>query len=217
MFIIVDNGDSFSVSSLQHILEQRALPARTLNCRTDFQEIANDPVSGIFLSGGAPELDVRDPEILSKVPLDVACLINCTAPVMAICFGFELLIQLSGGIIAKLDTPVPQDCVNVDILAHKGIFAGLPKAVCMREFNSLGPMSVPTSFETLARSHRSSVEAVQHRSRAIYATLFHPEARDLNGRYQPGGEHIIENFIQICQKAAGSHSRHEATSENKGL
>ncbi len=197
-FIIVDNGDPYSVSSLQHILTERGLPHRTLSCKANFDAIAPDKVSGVFLSGGAPDLDVRDPDIAAKVPLDVACLINCTAPIMGICFGFELIIQLTGGEIVSLPTPVPAKCVEIEILLQEGIFLGLPRIVCMREFNSLGPAKIPHSFLVTAISARSPVEAVQHRSRSIFATLFHPEAADEKGHYQPGGKKIVNNFIDIC-------------------
>jgi GMP synthase (glutamine-hydrolysing) len=198
LFIIIDNGDPYSVSSLQYILSERGLPSRTLPHQGSYDAVAWEDVSGVFFPGGSPDLNVCDPDIASKVPLDVACLANCTMPIMGICFGFELLVQLAGGEIGDLPTPLPEQCVSIRILRQEGIFTGLPGTVCMRQYNTQGAVRVPSSFVVTACSERSPFEAVQHRWRPIYATQFHPEAQDPEGNFEPWGRRIVENFIDIC-------------------
>jgi anthranilate/para-aminobenzoate synthase component II len=176
----------------------RALAYKVLPRQTPYDVAAKEPLVGVFLSGGAEDLDVRDPLLFREISLDISCLVNCSVPVLGLCFGFEVIIDACGGEIVELDTKPPDHCVEVSVLVPGGIFEGLPSTICMREFNSQGTNTAPSTLTITASSNRSKVEAIQHRTRPIYGTQFHPEARDPEGNYRPGGLKIVNNFIDIC-------------------
>lgn len=200
MFLIVDNGDGHCVSSLCKILDDRGLPFQVASPDRSYGDVATAPVDGVFLSAGDESRHIREPLRLETMALDFACLAGTGAPVLAICYGFEFLISAYGGRIHKLDSPIPDRPVAIDILTTTGIFAGLPSRAEMWEFNGLGAIDLPPFLQVTAKSRRSPIEAVKHASRPIYGTQFHPEAV-VNGHSTEYGGRVIGNFIDLCLRA----------------
>jgi len=196
MFLIVDNHDPQSVAHLEGILRARGLPHVTADRTAPFSAVETLDLQGVLLSGGSG-IDVTDPLLFAQITLDIACVANLSVPILGICMGFEILVDACGGEVVSIGDP-PPDCVDVTVLDQTGIFRDIPEHVCMMEFNSLGARSVPACLRVTACSQRSPIEAIEHRSRPIYATQFHPEATDAAGRQNPLGIKIVNNFLDLC-------------------
>lgn len=196
MFLIVDNHDSMCVAHLSEILVSRHQPFIVRDRAATLDPCEALEFSGVFLSGGDTDLTV--PVDMNEISLDLACLGGVRAPIFGICEGFEITVAAFGGRIVKLDTPIPTDPVPITLLTDQWFFTGLPEHVAMLEFNSNGAASVPPFLEVTAFSERSAIEAVQHRTRPIAATQFHPEATDQNGNHLPEGMKVVNNFIDYC-------------------
>jgi GMP synthase-like glutamine amidotransferase len=76
------------------------------------------------------------------------------------------------------------------------LFRGLPKRMIMRCSHYCEVKKLPSSFELLATSAHSRIEAMRHRSRPLYGTQFHPEAFEAPFFH---GRRLLENFANIVR------------------
>src|SRR5207249_4212090 len=128
-----------------------------------------DP-KGIILSGGPnsvfePGAPTVDPKILDLGP-----------PVLGICYGMQLIAQLSGG-KATPATEREYGRAEVSVKESKGLFAGFEPNACVIVWASHGDRleSPPPQFRVTATSANAPVAGMQHATKPIFGVLFHPE------------------------------------------
>ncbi len=144
---------------------------------------------GIILSGGPNS--VFDPGAPTVDPV----LLDLGTPVLGICYGMQLIAQLSGGKV------VPSNAreygrAEIAVRENKGLFAGFePKATTI-VWASHGDRvdEAPPHFRVTATSANAPVAGMQHDTKPIYGLLFHPEVA-----HTPRGGEILHNFLfAIC-------------------
>jgi anthranilate/para-aminobenzoate synthase component II len=202
LYLIVDNHDSRCVNHLAAFLDHHGESWTVLDRAGPVGELDQSAIRGVFLSG-SDDLDLTMPVTLGEITADLLSLIELDAPVFGICMGFELIVTVFGSALEPVPGPLPAAWVPVNLKPGLEIFRGLPGEVAMPEFNRLRATAAPPGFEVVAWSGRSDVEAIVHRHRPIFATQFHPEAEDDQGRQSAHGLRILSNFLDLCR------SRHE--------
>src|SRR5215204_3118215 len=144
---------------------------------------------GIILSGGpssvyepgAPKCDPR--------------LFDLGVPVLGICYGMQLGVQVLGGQVkphharefgrAKLHLAQPND----------PLVRGLPQDTTVWMSHGDQVHDLPAEFIPLATTPTCPYAAAKHSSRPFYGVQFHPEVT-----HTPRGEQIFQNFLyEICR------------------
>lgn len=140
---------------------------------------------GIILSGGpasvlAPEAPQLDPAIL-----------DLGKPILAICYGFQLVVKMRGGKIRKGQV-AEFGPAQITQQTPSKILAQLPKTseVWMSHFDEV--TSLPAQWQTFASTKNCHFAAAGTEN--FFGVQFHPEV--LHTKY---GRRILANFGQLCQ------------------
>ena len=144
---------------------------------------------GLILSGGPSS--VYEP----GAPHCDPGLFTLGIPVLGICYGMQLIAQLSGG-KATPATEREYGRAEVSVKESKGLFAGFEPNACVIVWASHGDRleSPPPQFRVTATSANAPVAGMQHATKPIFGVLFHPEVA-----HTPRGGEILHNFLfDIC-------------------
>jgi GMP synthase (glutamine-hydrolysing) len=154
---------------------------------TNINKIKNKQVKGIILSGGPSSVyDKNAPRISTTF-------LNNGIPVLGICYGLQLLIDLFGGKVK----PALKREYGMSVLkcsVKSSLFSNLPleSTVWMSHADKVELLA--PEFESIAVTDNSNYAAVQHKERKIYGLQFHPEVH-----HTQYGMKILENFcFHIC-------------------
>jgi GMP synthase-like glutamine amidotransferase len=124
---------------------------------------------------------------------------NCNLPLLAICFGHQLLCSAFGAKTGTLPQPVIDKFEQVNVLQTGDIFArfkqgqALPLAQWHNDYVLKETLDV-AGFKLLADSASCPVEAVKHKTQLFFGVQFHPERATIKNETHPEGHKIIENF-----------------------
>ncbi len=144
---------------------------------------ARDP-AGLILSGGpesalAPGAPEMDREIL-----------GAGVPILAICYGMQLVARDAGGKLVPLDrAEYGPAALSIDD-GDSPLFEGVPgeSRVWMSHGDSV--VALPDGYRALASTARCNVAAMGNARKKIYGVQFHPEV--VHTQY---GRAILENFL----------------------
>ncbi|HYK83444.1 MAG TPA: glutamine-hydrolyzing GMP synthase [Gemmatimonadales bacterium] len=144
---------------------------------------------GIILSGGPSS--VFDPGAPSADPE----LLNLGVPILAICYGMQLVAHLAGGQV-RPSRQREYGRAEVTVRDAAGLFAGFEPEGCLTVWASHGDRieAPPPHYRVTASSGNAPVAGFQHDVQPIYGVLFHPEVA-----HTPRGGEILNNFLfGIC-------------------
>ena len=165
--------------------------------------------SGILLTGSV--LSVTDEEEW-MMPLGrwAVAAANQGIPVLAVCFGHQLVGETLGGRVVENRLDIEVGAVDV-MLTEKGrldpLFEGLPKQINVQASHSFVVSSLPPGAELLASNDNTEIQAFSY-GKSLRSVQFHPEMtastmeRLLSVRGYGGvvgdlghGRTILENWI----------------------
>lgn len=130
----------------------------------------------IILSGGGGEgLEIHDEHRPSKLWYEdeMRFVRTCQKPVVGICMGFEVISRAYGAKVAKLHRGVDQLFVEFNTTPDGAEILGKSSLKQFEAHDWYVPKA-PKDFRVLAKS-KTGIEIIQHRTRPIFATQFHPE------------------------------------------
>jgi GMP synthase (glutamine-hydrolysing) len=188
--LILDYGSQFTQLIARRIREASVYCEIHPAARgTDLAFIRSFDPKGIVLSGGPNS--VFDQGAPSADP----GILELGVPVLGICYGMQLIAQLSGG---KVTPSNEREYGRADITVREnaGLFAGFEARATTTVWASHGDKleQPPPHFRITATSANAPVAGMQHDSKAISGVLFHPEV----AHTARGGE-ILNNFLfGIC-------------------
>ena len=186
--LIIDYGSQFTQLIARRVREARVYseihpPHVTLDWIRGWKP------TGIILSGGPNSVYDEGAPTAPREILDVA-------PVLGVCYGMNLIVQLEGGRI----TPTSEreyGRAMLEIEEPGGLFEGFAGHEETQVWMSHGDQVVelPPGYFAIGRSGSSRFAAFRHESRPIFGVQFHPEvAHSLRGK------DIIANFLfGICR------------------
>jgi GMP synthase (glutamine-hydrolysing) len=185
--LILDFGSQFTQLIARRVREH-AVYCEVHPGTMSAAEIAAWKPAGVILSGGP--MSVYEP----GAPHADLALLDLGVPVLAICYGLQLLAHGMGGVVEpgeereygraqlKLARPDP---------LFAGESGGAERTVWMSHGDKV--IRLP-GFVVLATSDSSPFAAVRHETRPIYGLQFHPEVV-----HTEGGAEILGNFVHgIC-------------------
>src|SRR6185437_296893 len=166
--LIIDYGSQFTQLIARRVREARVYseihpPTRSLDWIRDWKP------TGIILSGGPNSVYEDGAPGLEPGVLDLA-------PVLAICYGMQLVAQNAGGAVKGAGRR-EYGRAELEIEEPDGLFAGFAAHECTTVWMSHGDHvdAPPPGYVVTASSRSVPVAAIRHRSRPVHGVQFHPE------------------------------------------
>ena len=185
--LIIDFGSQFTQLIARRVREQHVYceihpPSR------DVVWIQGWQPKGVILSGGPASVYGEG------VPTAQPELLGLGIPVLGLCYGMQVLAQLSGGSVVAADR---REYGRADVRVQggklfKGFIPGATTPVWMSHGDHVE--AVPPGWQLTASSENSPIAAIEHNSLPLHAVQFHPEVA-----HTPRGGEILANFLfEIC-------------------
>jgi len=146
---------------------------------------------GIIISGGPASVYEKDAPTISKEIFDLGI------PILAICYGHQLVGHLLGGkIIPGKGEYGYREIETLNV--SETLFDGLPKKIITWMSHGDQIIELPPGFEVIAESETCPIAAMVNRKKKITTVQFHPEVE--HTRY---GQEMINYFLRQTCKATG--------------
>ncbi len=186
--LILDYGSQFTQLIARRVREARVYseihpPTRSVEWIREWKP------TGIILSGGPNSVYEDGAPTVDPAVLDFA-------PVLAICYGMQLVAQISGGdVIAGGRREYGR--AEVDVIENSALFRGFQPQESTTVWMSHGDhVDVPPpGYVVTASSASVPIAAMRHESKPIHCVQFHPEVA-----HTPRGRELISNFLfDVCK------------------
>ena len=184
--LVVDFGAQYAQLIARRVREERVYSEIVPSSMPASEILARRP-RGVIFSGGpksvyapsAPSVDVE--------------LLEAGVPVLGICYGAQLLIQLLGGQVARTDkgefgrTPLQARSYSVLMDGWEA-----SSEVWMSHADSI--VEAPPGFSVTAATAEVAVAAFEDPARALYGVQFHPEVV-----HTERGQELLRRFLfEVC-------------------
>lgn len=182
--IIIDYG-----SQVTQLIARRVREAGVYSeihpCIVTAEQVRAMKPAAIILSGGPASVGEHDAPTLEMGLLELG------VPVLAICYGMQLLGHNLGGALATSETR-EYGPADLTLCAASPLWDGLDLGATTRVWMSHGDKvkTPPPGFEIIGKTATLDVAAMADDARKIYAVQFHPEVH-----HSEDGTRIIENFL----------------------
>lgn len=180
MIFVLDFGAQYSQLIARRIRELK-IYCEVLPHDTPWAELSRRKPQALILSGGPESVMVPDAPQMDPV------ILRSGIPILAICYGMQLVARELGGELVKLDRAEYGPAQVV--VAQSPLFAGVPLE--SRAWMSHGDSvtQLPPGFAEIASTERCHVAAMGDDRAKIYGVQFHPEV--VHTEY---GKQILDNF-----------------------
>lgn len=180
---VIDFGGQYT-----HLITNRI---RRLNVLSEIKH-PDDPIAelaqakGIILSGGPMSVYDNNAPQLQKELLELGI------PILGLCFGHQLLVHASGGIVEQ--GYKEYGVAQLTVLTHDSLFKHLSnkEQVWMSHGDSV--KKLPEGFIVIGKTDDCPYAAISNPDKKLFGFQFHPEVT-----HTTNGMKILENFISICQ------------------
>lgn len=109
-------------------------------------------------------------------------------PVLGICFGHQIIGLLFNAEVKRIEEV--RDLESIEIIKKADLFSEMRNEESFQQ-DHCESITLPDSFELLARSGSCENEAMKHKDKDIYGVQFHPEVSWEVGRK------LLINFVSI--------------------
>jgi GMP synthase (glutamine-hydrolysing) len=184
--IVIDYGSQFTQLIARRVREA-GIYSEIRSCAVGAAEVARMEPSAVILSGGPAGVGEKDAPALDTGLLELG------VPVLAVCYGMQLLAHALGG---RLEQSVTREYGPADLTmtADCPLWDGLRKGEdsLSRVWMSHGDKVTvpPPGFSVIGSTRALKVAAMADGERRIYAVQFHPEVH-----HSEDGERILRNFL----------------------
>lgn len=194
--IILDFGAQYAEVIARKVRECNVY-CEVLSWRTPLETIIAKKPIGIILSGGPNSVYATDAPTISKQIFDL------NIPVLGICYGMQLMMQLLGGkVIPAQDNLSREYGKTITNFRNQCLlFKGLPaKSVTWMSHGDVVE-AIPNSFKVSAYTSRCPYVGVYDEVRHFYGMQFHPEVE-----HTKHGKEMIRKFLLDICHATGDWS-----------
>ena len=186
---VIDNGGQWTHREWR-TLRDLEVETKILPNNASFNELLNENVEGIVLSGGAPRIGLK-----GELGNCAEYLEKANFPILGICAGHQFMARFFGGNAEP--SKIPEfGKIELNITKENELFNGVPEKSIVWESHNDEVTKIPKDFELLAESENCKIQAMKHKEKPFYGLQFHPEVE-----HTEYGELIFENFIKICDKS----------------
>ena len=155
--------------------------------KTDFEKIKAAEPKGIIFTGGPNSCYLPDAPTYTKEIFELG------VPVLGICYGAQVMMQLLGGKVEK--APVREyGKIEVTVDQSSLLFQDVSeKTICWMSHNDYISSLAP-GFMASAHTDNCPYAAMEHTKKKLYATQFHPEVL-----HTKEGQKMLSNFVfRVC-------------------
>jgi len=186
---VIDNGGQWTHREWR-TLRYLDVDTKIVPNTTAFQDLSNEKIDGLVLSGGAPRIGLEDnlgncAEYLEKAE----------SPILGICAGHQFMARFFGGTVEPSEIPEFGKIELVLLTANESLFEGVSKKSIVWESHNDEVVRLPKDFEILGESKSCKIQAMKHKKKPLYGLQFHPEVE-----HTEYGEQIFKNFVKLCEK-----------------
>jgi GMP synthase (glutamine-hydrolysing) len=186
MILILDFGSQYS-QLIARKVRSFSVYSQIVPFNTPIAEIRKLAPVGIILSGGPASVTEKGSPKVKPHLLDVGC------PILGICYGMQLLVQLLGGEV-KPQAHSEYGRATMKVGGVDPLFAKIPKTNTVWMSHNDAAVKLPREWRTLAGTEGCDQVAVRHKSLPLYGLQFHPEVH-----HTPNGGRILRNFVvDVC-------------------
>lgn len=180
MLLVIDNGSIYTKNLTDFLTKQNILFETQTPHLLDLSSLGN---YDSFILSGRRKNDKKTNKINSRI---IAYSIKNNIKLLGICYGAEILALTLGGTIRK--APLTQKGIE----KIKIIKDNLISSNHLEVFESHGfeISKLPEALIPLAESKNCRYEIIQHKTKPIFGTQFHPEMSN-------GGHELIKKFCLI--------------------
>ncbi len=144
--------------------------------------------AGIIISGGPASVYEKGAPTVEK---DI---FNLGIPILAICYGHQLVGNLLGGKVVPGQGEYGYRQIKT-LNASETLFEGLPEKIVAWMSHGDQIIELPPGFEVIAKSETCPIAAMINREKRIITVQFHPEVE-----HTQHGQEMINYFLkQICR------------------
>ena len=180
--LVIDFGGQYSHLIARRIRECEVY-SELVSWNISIDQILARKPKGIVLSGGPASINDK------TAPRCERALFDLEIPVLGICYGLQLMVDVLGG---KVTRPPTQEYGRtlVSFDERTDLFQGLDgEGVCWMS-HADSAETLPEGFEPTAHSRHAKFAAIRDRRHRMFGVQFHPEV----AHTVKGGE-IIRNFL----------------------
>jgi len=186
---VIDNGGQWTHREWRTLrdleVETSIVPNTTL-----FQELQQESIQGLVLSGGAPRIGLD-----SNLGNCAEYLDNADFPILGICAGHQFMARHFGGKVKPSKLPEFGQIELTLCVDDDPMFIGVPKKSIVWESHNDEVTILPKDFTKLGESENCTIQAIRHKKKQFYGLQFHPEVE-----HTQFGEQIFKNFIHLCEE-----------------
>ncbi len=187
MILIVDCG-SQTTHLIGRRVEELGAQIKIVSPEDALQIAKTEKPKGIIVSGGPASVYLHDAPTVDKK------LFFLGVPVLGICYGFQLIINLLDGKVTpgKKEYGPAKLQLKTNSMGQE-ITKGLPKTFTVWMNHGDEVIKIPSGFQTLGETEHVPFAFVQNKKMNIYGLLFHPEVE-----HTEQGNVILQNFMDVC-------------------
>ncbi len=186
MILVIDFG-SQTTHLIGRRLEDLGVSKEIVNPEKAHSAIQKMSPKGIILSGGPSSVYEKGAPIISK------SIFNSNIPILGICYGWQLIAHLLGGVVKPGKKEYGP--ANLSVSNFKDLFYGYPAQSTVWESHGDTVITPPNGFKQIASTQNVSFAAACNIDKKIYGVQFHPESS-----HSEWGNLLFENFAtRICK------------------
>jgi GMP synthase (glutamine-hydrolysing) len=144
-----------------------------------------EELDAIVLSGGPMgvyQLSEEKYEYIKKEVEYVEEAIAKRTPILGICFGHQLLCDIFGGEVKRIEERNEIGWFDVEILDRESpLFKEVSSPLHVFQYHNDHIISPPSRTKILAQSDRCEIQALKYQDYPIYSVQFHPEIAEQKG------------------------------------
>lgn len=186
MLLIIDFGSQYTQLIARRIRELNVYSE--IYPPISLEKIKGLKPEGIIFSGGpASVFDIKSPKITKEI-------FNLEIPILGICYGMQLIVDLLGGQVLKSEKR-EYGKTEIELLKDSDLFSGLPKRFNVWMSHGDRVVSIPDDFSQIAKTENTNFAGIANIKKNILGVQFHPEVT-----HTQFGTEIIKNFLfKICK------------------
>jgi GMP synthase (glutamine-hydrolysing) len=189
---ILDAGSQYG-KVIDRRVRELNVGSELLPLETSLEKIKEGNYKAILISGGPDSVyDIGAPNVDERIW-------NSGIPILAICYGYQLVAKYFGGKVEKKKMREDgQFAIEIDTTSE--LFHGLssPQQVLLTHGDSV--VDVPAGFKIISRIG-DLAEGIEHTEKKIYGVQFHPEV-DLT----ENGKEMFKNFLERVAKVKANYT-----------
>jgi GMP synthase (glutamine-hydrolysing) len=184
--VVFDFGSQFAQLIARRIREHEVF-CRVVTPAAKASDLRGPALRGIILSGGPASVYDKGAPTIDPEILDLG------VPVLAICYGMQLIAHLCGAKVAP-GTEREFGRQELDLIGTPELFAGTPPRQVVWMSHGDRVETGMRDFEVVAKTATCPTAAVRHLKKPIHGIQFHPEVT-----HTEHGTRILGNFLtKIC-------------------